>query len=99
MSGVITLTIELGDQVYRAVVPQELIARAMAEEKGVFLTEELIRQAQEMTPQRLIQLMYEDLHRDSKQETPEILRYFYLLMDFERDLPRLLAMEQGRRRS
>ncbi|GEM_PF-5676142 len=99
MSGVITLTVELGDQVYRAVVPQELVARAMAEEQGVFLTEELVRRAQEITPEELIELMYEDLHRDRREETPEILRYFYLLMDFEHDLPRLLAMAQGSRRS
>jgi hypothetical protein len=47
-------------------------------------------------PDELIRELVSDLHRETAaDETVEFLRWMYLFMDFEQDLPRLMLMSDA----
>ena len=62
--------------------------------RPIFLTDDFMGRVAQKKPDQVIREMVRDLHRDrNPDETDEILRWYYLFMDFERDFPRLLMMQ------
>ncbi|MCB1186543.1 hypothetical protein KDL29_05180 [bacterium] len=79
---------------FSAKMPEELLVKAMTSTRPIFLTDDFMGRVAQKKPDQVIREMVRDLHRDrNPDETDEILRWYYLFMDFERDFPRLLMMQ------
>ena len=78
-------------------MPEELLVKAMNSTRPIFLTDEFMTKLAAVTAEQVVRDMITDLHRDSDaDDTGDVLRWHYLFMDFERDFPRLMAMQPPR---
>jgi hypothetical protein len=61
--------------------------------RPLFLTDDFIARVASTRPEAVVKELVSDLHRDADpDDTNEMLRWYYLFMDFENDFPRLMAM-------
>lgn len=72
-------------------VPEQFFVRAMNSGVPVYLTEDLLARVSRVNPDELVDRIIDDLHK-SNEETDPLLRWFYLMMDFQDDFPRLMQM-------
>lgn len=75
--------------------PEQLFVRAMSSGVPLFLTESLMNEISRIEPDELVEKIINDLHKDSSKTDPA-LRWFYLMMDFQDDFPRLMQMISSR---
>lgn len=84
-----------GDFEFEAKMPEELLVKAMHSTRPLFITDDFLARIARTTPDKVVRELVTDLHRDSSpDEADDVLRWFYLFMDFEQDFPRMLAMQQ-----
>lgn len=77
-------------------MPEELLAKAMYATRPIFLTDEFLARVSATSPDEVVRELVTDLHREADpDESAELLRWFYLFMDFEHDFPRLLMMQDA----
>ncbi len=76
-------------------VPEQLFVRAMFSGVPLYLTEHFLSEISQMGPDELVDKIISDLHKDSSQTDPT-LRWFYLMMDFQEDFPRLMQLLASR---
>ena len=72
-------------------VPEQFFVRAMNSGVPVYLTEDLLARVSRVNPDELVDRIIDDLHKNSEGTDP-MLRWFYLMMDFQDDFPRLMQM-------
>ncbi len=75
--------------------PEQLFVRAMSSGVPLFLTESLLNEISRIEPDELVEKIINDLHKDSSKTDPA-LRWFYLMMDFQEDFPRLMQLMSAR---
>jgi len=75
--------------------PEQLFVRAMSSGVPLFLTESLLNEISRIEPDELVEKIINDLHKDSGKTDPA-LRWFYLMMDFQDDFPRLMQLMASR---
>jgi len=95
MDGAVkTYTYNLGDIFeFSAKMPEELLVKAMTSTRPIFLTDDFMARVARTRPDKMVQDLVLDLHREADpDDTDELLRWHYLFMDFENDFPRLLMM-------
>ncbi|MDQ3023778.1 MAG: hypothetical protein M3R04_05250 [bacterium] len=80
---------------FAAKMPEELLVKAMNSTRPIFLTDDFMGKLAAVTAEQVVKDMITDLHRDTDaDDTGDVLRWHYLFMDFERDFPRLMAMQR-----
>jgi len=72
-------------------VPEQFFVRAMNSGVPVYLTDDLMARVSKVNPDELVGRIIDDLHKNSEGTDP-LLRWFYLMMDFQDDFPRLMQM-------
>lgn len=78
---------------FRPTMPEELLVKAMHSTRPLFLTDDFMARVATTRPEAVVKEMVSDLHRDAApDDTGEMLRWYYLFMDFENDFPRLMMM-------
>lgn len=75
--------------------PEQFFVRAMNSGVPLFLTESLLNSISSIDPDELVEKIINDLHKDSEKTDPT-LRWFYLMMDFQEDFPRLMQLIAAR---
>jgi hypothetical protein len=75
--------------------PEQLFVRAMSSGAPLFLTETLLAEINRIEPDELVEKIINDMHKDSSRTDPT-LRWFYLMMDFQDDFPRLMQLMASR---
>ncbi len=81
---------------FDAKMPEELLAKAMYATRPIFLTDEFLARVSATSPDDVVRELVTDLHREGDpNEAADVLRWYYLFMDFERDFPRLLMMQDA----
>lgn len=76
--------------------PEQFFVRAMNSGVPLFLSDHFLAEIGQIGPDELVERIIDDLHRDSE-ETDPTLRWFYLMMDFQADFPRLMELMASRR--
>jgi hypothetical protein len=80
---------------FEAKMPEELLVKAMHSTRPLFITDEFLARIAQTSPDQVVRELVTDLHRESApDDADDLLRWFYLFMDFESDFPRLMAMQQ-----
>lgn len=81
---------------FAAKMPEELLVKAMSSTRPIFITDDFMLKVAATTPEQVVNQLVDDLHRDADpNDAGDVLRWHYLFMDFERDFPRLMAMQPG----
>jgi len=78
--------------------PEQFFVRAMNSGLPLFLTDHFLAEISQIGPDELVEKIIDDLHRDSGR-TDATLRWFYLMMDFQDDFPRLMQLLASRGRT
>ena len=78
--------------------PEQFFVRAMNSGLPLFLTDHFLAEISQIGPDELVEKIIDDLHRDSG-HTDATLRWFYLMMDFQDDFPRLMQLLASRGRT
>ena len=76
-------------------VPEQFFVRAMCSEVPLYLTDQFLSEISQIGPDELVDKIINDLHKDSS-DTDPTLRWFYLMMDFQDDFPRLMQLLASR---
>ncbi len=76
-------------------IPEQFFVRAMCSEVPLYLTDQFLSEISQIGPDELVDKIISDLHKDSS-ETDPTLRWFYLMMDFQDDFPRLMQLLASR---
>lgn len=80
---------------FRPTMAEELLVKAMHSTRPLFLTDDFLARVASTKPEALVREMVADLHRDADpDDTAEMLRWYYLFMDFERDFPRMMMLAE-----
>lgn len=78
---------------FAAKMPEEFFVKAMSSTRPLFITDEFIARIANTSPDEVVRELVHDLKRDrDPDETDDVLRWYYLFMDFATDFPRLMAM-------
>jgi hypothetical protein len=75
--------------------PEQLFVRAMNSGVPLYLTDTLLEEINKIEPDELVEKIINDMHKDSSRTDPT-LRWFYLMMDFQDDFPRLMQLLASR---
>ncbi len=75
--------------------PEQFFVRAMNSGVALFLSDHFLAEIGQIGPDELVERIIDDLHRDSDEIDPT-LRWFYLMMDFQDDFPRLMELMASR---
>jgi hypothetical protein len=75
--------------------PEQLFVRAMSSGVPLYLTDTLLEEINRIEPDELVEKIINDMHKDSSRTDPK-LRWFYLMMDFQEDFPRLMQLLASR---
>lgn|GEM_PF-1454322 len=78
--------------------PEQFFVRAMCSEVPLYLTDQFLSRISQIGPDELVDKIINDLHKDSS-DTDPTLRWFYLMMDFQDDFPRLMQLLASRDRA
>jgi hypothetical protein len=83
---------------FSAKMPEEFFVKAMRATLPLFITEDFLHRVAAMPPEEVVRELMHDMHNDTDPNyTSEVLRWYYLFMDFKNDFPRLMAMRQARK--
>lgn len=79
---------------YEGKMPIELFIRGMFSNTGVFLSESFKAQAQSFNAPLVGDLLIDDLEKGKPILASDLLKYYYLLMDFKEDFPRYMLLDR-----
>jgi hypothetical protein len=80
---------------FRPTMAEELLVKAMNSTRPLFLTDDFLARVARARPESIVREMVADLHRDADpDDTAEMLRWYYLFMDFDRDFPRMMMLAE-----
>ena len=78
---------------FDAKMPEEFFVKAMSSSRPLFITDEFMARIASTSPEDVVRELVRDLKRDvDPDETDDLLRWYYLFMDFATDFPRLMSM-------
>lgn len=78
---------------FSARMPEEFFVKAMNSTRPLFITDDFMARIAATSPEDVVRELVRDLKRDEDPDsTDDILRWYYLFMDFATDFPRLMSM-------
>jgi hypothetical protein len=78
---------------FSARMPEEFFVKAMNSTRPLFITDDFLARIAATSPEDVVRELVRDLKRDEDPNaTDDVLRWYYLFMDFNTDFPRLMSM-------
>jgi len=78
---------------FEPMMPEQFFVRAMHSDRGIFITEDFLKSVNQYDVAGLCDSIMADLSRHREGDTEDILKWYYLLMDFKEDFPRLVLLK------